>query len=397
MVASATLGAVSGSAAGAAMGLNVDVNNRQLHPDQVRLVQTQAKKLAGQQGLTAAEWEKRLLTQLAYQNSEMYVRYGNDPQAEAILTTLQSQSGVQMDYRATAAYRNDALNLQYLPQLNQAYQQLPPLNGSMSQAQFARYAGLLSGDFMRIPPTEQREVVQQLQSEYQTTLKQQLAQEQAGQSAGGQALQLAARLEVLNKLLATAEYTAVRSGAISESEASAMQRAMAAGMLVPSKGVNAKPQGVPPAKGQVVESSVQTETVVVIGNALKVPSGATVNLPDAASMSNVEVRQWYLKQEAMIPELIDPTASLEIQAKQAVELRNVFRTSARVAMQDQDAAKLLEKANPNMTWEQVVQKYSALYKGDELYTQIILASQRSRDSVNQSLGLRPPAQNDPPK
>lgn len=298
-----------------------------------------------------------------------------------------------MDYRATAAYRNDALNLQYLPQLTQAYQQLPPLNGSMSQAQFARYAGLLSGDFTRIPPTEQREVVQQ----YQTTLKQQLAQEQAGQSAGGQALQLAARLEVLNKLLATAEYAAVRSGAISESEASAMQRAMAAGMLVPSQGVNAKPQGVPPAKGQAVESSVQTETVVVIGNALKVPSGATVNLPDAASMSNVEVRQWYLKQEAMIPELIDPTASLEIQAKQAVELRNVFRTSARVAMQDQDAAKLLEKANPKMTWEQVVQKYSALYKGDELYRQIILASQRSRDSVNQSLGLRPPAQNDPPE
>ena len=252
MVASATLGAVSGGAAGAAMGLNVDVNNRQLHPDQVRLVQAQAKKLAGQQGLTAAEWEKRLLTQLAYQNSEMYVRYGNDPQAEAILTTLQNQSGVQMDYRATAAYRNDALNLQYLPQLTQAYQQLPPLNGSMSQVQFARYAGLLSGDFVRIPATEQREVVRQLQSEYQATLKQQLAQDQAGQSAGGQALQLAARLEVLNKLVATAEYAAVRSGAISESEASAMQRAMAAGMLVPSQGVNAKPQGVPPAKGQVV-------------------------------------------------------------------------------------------------------------------------------------------------
>ena len=261
MVASTTLGAVSGGAAGAAMGLNVDVNNRQLHPDQVRLVQAQAKKLAGQQGLTAAEWEKRLLTQLAYQNSEMYVRYGNDPQAEAILTTLQSQSGVQMDYRATAAYRNDALNMQYLPQLTHAYQQLPPLNGSMSQAQFARYAGLLSGDFARIPPTEQREVVQQLQSEYDGLLRQQQALTNKGQTDSASYLQLESRVSLLSKLMGTAESAAVKSGAITASETSYLQRAMAAGMLVPAQGVPGRQQGVSSGKVSVVDSGGESEDV----------------------------------------------------------------------------------------------------------------------------------------
>lgn len=41
-----------------------------------------------------------------------------------------------------------------------------------------------------------------------------------------------------------------------------------------------------------------------------------------------------------------------------------------------------------MTWEQVVSKYSGKGKtGDDLYQAIIDASTRSRQSVNESLGL----------
>lgn len=85
-------------------------------------------------------------------------------------------------------------------------------------------------------------------------------------------------------------------------------------------------------------------------------------------MSNVDVRQWYLGQEAQIPQLVDPAATLEQQAQQAFNLRNSFRSAARDAMVDQETADMLRTTNPNATWEQVVQRYSADYSGDELRT-----------------------------
>jgi filamentous hemagglutinin len=105
-------------------------------------------------------------------------------------------------------------------------------------------------------------------------------------------------------------------------------------------------------------------------------------------MSNVEARQWYLAQEARIPELIDSTAPLEQQAQQAFELRNTLRSATRDAMADQKTADMLRATNPNLTWEEVVRKYSTKYPNNEdVWKQIIEASQRSRASVNESLGL----------
>jgi filamentous hemagglutinin len=106
-------------------------------------------------------------------------------------------------------------------------------------------------------------------------------------------------------------------------------------------------------------------------------------------MSNAEVRWWYLEQEAKIPQMIDKTAPLEQQAKQAFDLRNAFRSTARDAMIDQKAADMLRISEPNLTWEQAVQKYSVNYSGDDVWKQIIEASMRSRSSVNQSLGIKP--------
>ena len=120
------------------------------------------------------------------------------------------------------------------------------------------------------------------------------------------------------------------------------------------------------------------------------PSGIAVDLPEPASMSNLDVRQWYLDQAARIPQLVDSTAPLEQQARQAVDLRNAFRSAARDAMRDQEAADMLRATNPNLTWDQVVQKYSADHSGDELWQRIIGAAQRTRTSVNRSLDLAPP-------
>lgn len=120
------------------------------------------------------------------------------------------------------------------------------------------------------------------------------------------------------------------------------------------------------------------------------PSGMAVDLPEPASMSNLDVRQWYLDQAARIPQLIDSTAPLERQARQAVDLRNAFRSAARDAMRDREAADMLRATNPNLTWDQVVQKYSADYAGDELWRRIIAAAQRSRSSIDRSLNLAPP-------
>ncbi|KMN83988.1 hypothetical protein VK98_00790 [Chromobacterium sp. LK11] len=260
----AVVGGLSGGDTGAALSggavaLDGEKFNRQLHPSQTKLVKEKAKQLAGKEGLSAKQWEARLLEQLAFQNSEMYISYRNDPQAEAILKDLQGSSGVRLDYRGTADYKNDALNLQYLPQMADAYAQLPRLNGRMNQEQFARYVGLVTGDFAHVSKAEQKQVVLQLQEEYTATFKQQLDLYKSGKTASPQVIQLDNRLDQLNKLLGTAEHVAVTSGAINESQTSLMQRAIASGLLFSTNGVAPKPQGRPVGGGTLVKAGPAKE------------------------------------------------------------------------------------------------------------------------------------------
>ena len=107
------------------------------------------------------------------------------------------------------------------------------------------------------------------------------------------------------------------------------------------------------------------------------------------SLSNVEARKWYLEQEAKIPDMIDSSLSLEEQAKQAFNLRNKFRTEARELMADRATAESLYKTDPNWSWEKIVQKQVEKgLSGDDIYKEIIASSQRSRDAVNKSLGVK---------
>ena len=109
---------------------------------------------------------------------------------------------------------------------------------------------------------------------------------------------------------------------------------------------------------------------------------------EPGSLNNVEARKWYLEHEAQIPDMIDKSLPLEEQAKQAFNYRNQFRTQARELMADRELAESLYKTDPNLTWEQLIQKQiNKGYTGDDIYKAIIESSQRSRKSVNKSLGL----------
>ena len=121
---------------------------------------------------------------------------------------------------------------------------------------------------------------------------------------------------------------------------------------------------------------------------VKVPETVVEGAGKTGTLSNVEARTWYLQQESKIPSMIDKNLSMEQQARQAVDLRNQFRTKARDLMADREFAASLNKTDPNLTWEQAVQKYTGKgFNGDALYQEIINAAQRSRTSVNKSLGI----------
>jgi RHS repeat-associated protein len=108
------------------------------------------------------------------------------------------------------------------------------------------------------------------------------------------------------------------------------------------------------------------------------------------TFSNVQAREWYLSMEAEIPNLINKKLPLKEQAKQASSLRNIIRTGARELMADKSEAERLYKEEPNLTWEQVVKKYSDKgFTGDDLWKKIIEGSQKSRQSVNEKLNVNP--------
>ena len=86
--------------------------------------------------------------------------------------------------------------------------------------------------------------------------------------------------------------------------------------------------------------------------------------------------------------MIDTTQSLEQQAYEAFTLRNEYRTVARELMVDRIAAESLYLTDPNLTWEEVVLKQMTKgLTGEDVFRAIIESSQRSRTSVNRSLGL----------
>ena len=112
------------------------------------------------------------------------------------------------------------------------------------------------------------------------------------------------------------------------------------------------------------------------------------DLAQPKNLTDREARAWYLSKEAEIPARINSSASLEEQAKQAFDMRNDLRSTARELMSNRTLADSLSKTDPNRTWSEIVNKYSSQgLSGDELWSKIIEKSQSSRSSVNNGLGM----------
>lgn len=101
-------------------------------------------------------------------------------------------------------------------------------------------------------------------------------------------------------------------------------------------------------------------------------------------LSDKVTRKWYVLHDKMIPGMIDRTKSVEKQARQAHALRNQFRTNARNLMLNQDERKWLDKAHPNLTFEEQIAKKMA-DKGmtrDEAILDIIATASKSNQKYN---------------
>jgi len=114
--------------------------------------------------------------------------------------------------------------------------------------------------------------------------------------------------------------------------------------------------------------------------------------PTPGSLSDLETRCWYLKQESMIPCQIDRSQPLKQQARQAHRLRNEARIRARLLMEDRQKAiglytgSTTGKPEPMLTWKQAMAKAESKDKtGSKAYEYIMGSAQQSRGSVNKNV------------
>ena len=109
----------------------------------------------------------------------------------------------------------------------------------------------------------------------------------------------------------------------------------------------------------------------------------------SGKLTNRAVRKWYLSHDAAIKTEIDLTGSLEQQAQQAFDLRNLYRTQARELMEDQTARAELDKTDPNKTFEELIadkMRRKGLTR-EEALEDIISTAGKTRKTINKALGL----------
>ena len=113
--------------------------------------------------------------------------------------------------------------------------------------------------------------------------------------------------------------------------------------------------------------------------------------PKGGSLSDVQTRCWYKREESRIDQQLCSCKNLKERARLAHKLRNQARIRARLLMADRDAATALYtginsptgKAEPMLTWKETVAKANGKgYQGDDVYNYIIGSSKRSRPGVD---------------
>jgi len=112
--------------------------------------------------------------------------------------------------------------------------------------------------------------------------------------------------------------------------------------------------------------------------------------PPTTRYSDYEARmKFYIKPEAEMDNLMDPSWSLYEQAEWSFNYRNHLRSVTRYMMADREGAINLAVTEPNFTWEGIIQHKinNKGLSGDDIYLDIINSARKSRPSVNQKLGI----------
>ncbi|MGA4064537.1 hemagglutinin repeat-containing protein [Ralstonia nicotianae] len=371
-VAAGAVGSVGGGS-GAFMGSNVDRYNRQLHEKETSVIRNKARQLAAAGGISYDDALERLSSQALRDVDAEYAAAhpGVDMQAQAWLNQLKAENPEGFNhmplFQATRAEYNDSTlyagTKLTSPDIYAAANR-PTIPGTISPNR-VNLMPLVTGNAKSLANT----AIEALNKGMAIV---------SGPLGPDVSMPL---IPMTEEERAAAGATAVMAApfGVRGSTAAADANTAAAGRVADAANA-ARAVGTP---GELASASAA-------GRVFVAPSGTSIPLPEMASMTNVEVRQWYLAQEAKIPSLIDSSASLEQQAYQAWSLRNTFRTAAREAMADQEAAAQLNATRPHMTWAETVKKYSSEYSGNDLWNQIIGAAQRSNSAVNKSLGVKPP-------
>lgn len=82
--------------------------------------------------------------------------------------------------------------------------------------------------------------------------------------------------------------------------------------------------------------------------------------------------------------MVNHSNGLEAAAREAVEMRNTIRTTARNVMQDVDIADFLNSKEVNKTFEQLYSEKSVLFTNqNDIYNSIIESSMKGRGFVDQ--------------
>ena len=122
--------------------------------------------------------------------------------------------------------------------------------------------------------------------------------------------------------------------------------------------------------------------------------GEYLRSAEPATLTMAQAREFDLAAMRLLSErsaeLIAQGALPYLRARVLFAGRNALRMVARQAMIDRDVATMLDESDPNLTWDQAVDKYGARgLSGDDLWNAIADAALRSRAAVNVAFGLSP--------
>ena len=106
-------------------------------------------------------------------------------------------------------------------------------------------------------------------------------------------------------------------------------------------------------------------------------------------LDNLTVREWYVYHDERIHDEIPLDGTMEQIARQAFDLRNLYRQQARMLMADTKERQRLERERPNKSWEDLIKdkmerkKMTRQQAIEDIYKTAI----KSNKKVNAKFGL----------